>query len=282
MPNQLKNHLRWKNLPIRILKAKHGPAQNNSLHSHDDFYELVLVEQGKGFHRINKQNIPIEAGNIFCIPPGIPHNYNSNTIFTIYNVLIGKPFLDYFQHDLSGTDIYHLFFGMPYRHKNHFECVHLTNQHFLQCILILEEIIQEEQLNHPGSRTAVLSNCMQLILLICRNGKIRSDDRVSMNICQISRVLASLDEHFEKTWNLESMAKYAHTSISSFRQQFLAITGESPIQYLLHLRLNKARALLQLEQQNISEISRACGFASSNYFSRQFKRFFGFSPHYRK
>ena len=64
---------------------------------------------------------------------------------------------------------------------------------------------------------------------------------------------------------------------------FRKVTGYSPIDYLLHVRLAKAAEMLQKTELPISEIALECGFTDSNYFSRQFRRHCNSSPRdYRK
>ena len=64
---------------------------------------------------------------------------------------------------------------------------------------------------------------------------------------------------------------------------FKKVTGYSPIDYLLHVRLAKAGELLLKTSIPVSEIASDCGFNDSNYFSRQFRKTYGLSPRdYRK
>jgi transcriptional regulator GlxA family with amidase domain len=66
---------------------------------------------------------------------------------------------------------------------------------------------------------------------------------------------------------------------SSFRKAFKQITGESPNQYHLNLRLNRAKDLLMTTILNINEIADQTGFESVFYFSKLFKKKNGVSPH---
>ena len=59
---------------------------------------------------------------------------------------------------------------------------------------------------------------------------------------------------------------------------FKKVTGYSPIDHLLHVRLAKAAEMLLKSQSTVSEIAQDCGFADSNYFSRQFKKVYSLSP----
>ena len=72
-------------------------------------------------------------------------------------------------------------------------------------------------------------------------------------------------------------------SKSPLLKHFKEAIGITPLQYQLHLRISDAATLLNTSHENVSEIAFQCGFADSNYFSRQFKRITGMTPsEYRK
>ena len=67
-------------------------------------------------------------------------------------------------------------------------------------------------------------------------------------------------------------------SYSKFRKAFKHSTKKSPNQYLLDLRLDKAKELLQFTTLTVDEISYKTGFNSIAYFSNYFKKRNGISP----
>ena len=77
---------------------------------------------------------------------------------------------------------------------------------------------------------------------------------------------------------MEKLAKELPMGYSLFRKEFKRITGKSPNQYLLDLRLEKAKYLLVMTTLNISEIGYQTGFDSIFYFSKLFKKKYSCSP----
>lgn len=59
---------------------------------------------------------------------------------------------------------------------------------------------------------------------------------------------------------------------------FQAYMGCSPVDALIRHRLQKAHGMLHDTTRTLQEISHACGFSSVNYFSRQFRRHYGYAP----
>ena len=281
--NILKNYLRWDNLPLEIRRASHGCGRDNPPHRHDDFFELVIVREGNGCHVLDGVRHRIGAGDVFGIFPGVPHCYESSGGIEIYNILFDLAFLDNFQHDLSGESVFQLLFRLRPGHAVGPEVLTFDDRLFPEVVRLLDGLIAEEEKDEPGGRTAVLSGGLRLFLLICRNCRPARPERGVSNACRISTVLAALDERFGEAWPLRRLARLAGMSESAFRQYFRQLTGMPPIEYLLRLRLAKAAAMLALGRRGIGEIASGCGFADSNYFSRQFRRRYGHSPRdYRK
>jgi AraC-like DNA-binding protein len=67
-------------------------------------------------------------------------------------------------------------------------------------------------------------------------------------------------------------------SKSNLLAVFKEATGHSPIEYLIRLRLHNAAEMLASTSLSISEIAAECGFADSNYLTRQFRKIYNISP----
>lgn len=78
--------------------------------------------------------------------------------------------------------------------------------------------------------------------------------------------------------------QYLHSipfSYDYLRKLFKSEMGMTPHSYLTSLRIQMAEKLLcstENIEQNISEIAYVCGYCNSLYFSRVFKKYFGYSP----
>jgi len=82
---------------------------------------------------------------------------------------------------------------------------------------------------------------------------------------------------------IEEMARSVNTCESHLQQLFKRELELPPIQYLRHLRLEKARELLENSFKNVREIKFEVGIKDSSHFTRDFKDKFGATPsEYRK
>ncbi len=95
---------------------------------------------------------------------------------------------------------------------------------------------------------------------------------------QISHILDYLHRNYAEPVDIESLARQAKMSPSTFYQKFKAVTTMSPLQYLKRVRLGKARLLMILDGRTASAAAFAVGYESAAQFNREYKRQFGTSP----
>ena len=96
---------------------------------------------------------------------------------------------------------------------------------------------------------------------------------------RINRVMDYIDHHLEHTLELKDIAAIANFSPFHFHRIFTFLIGETPIDYIQRLRVEKAAMKLQQEPLlPITEVAYSCGFGSISLLSRTFKRYFGTTP----
>jgi AraC-like DNA-binding protein len=77
---------------------------------------------------------------------------------------------------------------------------------------------------------------------------------------------------------LRDIAKACGLSPGHFSRAFRKSTGLAPHAWLLHARVEAAKAMLRGRRNSLSEIAGACGFSDQSHFSRVFTRRVGLSP----
>jgi transcriptional regulator GlxA family with amidase domain len=86
------------------------------------------------------------------------------------------------------------------------------------------------------------------------------------------------DAHYDKPLDLAELARAAHVSERHFSRSFRRAYGETPYQYLLSRRLERARHLLRTTDMQVGEICLEVGFASVGSFTTTFRRHVGITP----
>ena len=87
-----------------------------------------------------------------------------------------------------------------------------------------------------------------------------------------------IDSNFHRDITLEDVAKEVNLSTYYFSKLFKSEIGENFIDYLTHVRLDRAKELLENKNLSIKEICFTIGYADPNYFSRNFKKIVGVTP----
>ena len=97
-------------------------------------------------------------------------------------------------------------------------------------------------------------------------------------IARINRVMQYIDTHYNEQLNLDKLAEVAHFSPFHFHRIFSALTGETPSDFFLRIRTEKAaQQLKDSPRKSISDIVFDCGFSSMALFARTFRKHFGMS-----
>lgn len=117
-----------------------------------------------------------------------------------------------------------------------------------------------------------LSEILGLADLCQRNQNISYSSRDKAN-----RAVHFMAVHYAEKLTLEALAGTAGLSPSHFSAVFRAVTGKSPIDYLIHLRVFKAKQLLS-DGMRVTDVAEAVGFSDIYYFSNVFRRLEGVSP----
>lgn len=87
-----------------------------------------------------------------------------------------------------------------------------------------------------------------------------------------------LARHFAEPVNIEALARQLGMAYSHFRQKFRAQTGFAPWQYVLNLRLSRARGALASSEIALDELATLLGFSSGFHLSTAFKQATGMAP----
>jgi two-component system, response regulator YesN len=94
----------------------------------------------------------------------------------------------------------------------------------------------------------------------------------------LDKAIDFIRKNYDKDISLEDVAVQAQMSSSYFSTFFRQESGETFIEYLTRLRIEKAKALMMNSQLRLYEIAQLVGYQDVKYFSRLFKRAVGVTP----
>lgn len=236
-------------------------------------------------HQVEGHGIHLSRGSLILVRPGIPHEYTEIENLEIFNLLFTDELINMVQDDLlllNGGQL--LFSAMPQNKSASGEVseggIRIPDEYLPEILELLELMDHHRCSTAPGIRTRIISEMLHALYLICSCCSWYGSSRQAISRKQLTSVLRQMRLNYQRAWKLEQLAQLADISVSSFRQQFKAMTGFSPMDYLIRLRIERGMELINYYsgQLSLSEIAWQCGFKDVNYFSRQFKRHYGESP----
>jgi AraC-like DNA-binding protein len=246
--------------------GKHPPSHQltwNKGRILNDYY-IVFIAKGRGTYS-SSSNKPVEinGGMCFFLYAGVWHRYKPEpkTGWEEYWVGFNGFYAQHLMTNIFGelnTAIYE-----PGPDRN--------------MLLLFQQLMDIVRASLPGYPQQIAGLTIQLLGHIYHLGKHAAykDDRIGKLIAKAQFIM---QQSFEEPINMEELARELPMGYSSFRKEFKRITDESPNQYLLNLRLERARYLLSTTALNISEIADQTGFRSVFHFSKLFKKKHGLSP----
>ena len=100
---------------------------------------------------------------------------------------------------------------------------------------------------------------------------------------KISSLEKTILADLQNDWTIEKLAQILSVSPAHLQKLFKDETGISPIQFVKHRRLEKARELLEITFLRVQQIGFEVGLTDQTYFNREFKKKYGLPPnHYRE
>ena len=149
----------------------------------------------------------------------------------------------------------------------------------------LQEVISSAKMlvnsKKANDRMELFSLVFKAISLLATYHSFAPREKANSSDMYTSRIINTkeyLDTHYSDKITLEMMAAPAFLSPNFFRVKFLEIMGISPHDYLIQVRVSKAKNLLENTDTPLSEIALMCGFESQAYMNYVFKKETGTSP----
>lgn len=102
--------------------------------------------------------------------------------------------------------------------------------------------------------------------------------RFNVHNKKLVQVIGEMERHSETPLNSQALADLVSVTPRQLERLFRLHLKETPSNFYLGLRLDKARQLLRQTDMSVLEVALACGFESSSYFSRAYRARFNTCP----
>jgi AraC family transcriptional regulator len=241
---------------------------------------------GRVTYVVDGRHVTVEEDQYFLVNHN--HAYHSyvkqSSESQVFSLFFGKPLLDDVYQTLTSSDEERLDDPTaPNAGVEFFESLQNYNPAIKQC---LDRLYQQHQSDDMS--VSWLDEQFHGILgalLVNENStkaKIRALPMAKESTRQevyrrVSHARDYMHSNYAEPIGLEDMAEQAHMAPHHFLRSFKKVTGSTPHQSLLRLRLRKGHALLS-RGMTVADTAYSVGFESWEQFSRQFRRHFKTTP----
>ncbi len=255
------------------LRSK-GPAYSmKEPHSHD-YYELFFLLEGQRRFFAQNNMLLLQPKTFCVIPPFSMHKTEGESSFVRINVNVSPKLLS--KDEINFLD--------ACAKK---QALKMEGEMCELCLRILSEAskLQMEWKNKDEYKFALTKTLLYFLQkqnLSAVTVSASSDSAHTVDVLML-KMAAYLNENYQSEINLKMLCEQFFLSKATLCERFKRTMNCSIMEYLLRVRLAKAREFLLGTDKSIEEISELCGFSSANYFGLVFKKATGISPlHYRR
>ncbi len=228
-----------------------------------DQFGLIYVTQGQGeFESAATRRTVVDAGTVFVLMPGVWHRYRpcAQVCWSYYWVHVGGEYLDRLvQRRVLCAERPVFKTGLQ--------------QNLLRSYVSLVDRARTEP---PGFQQMMCGNVLEILgVALATDGGQPDSERLAAVVRQATVIL---EQRMGDEVDLGELAASLDVSYDGFRHAFKKHTGMAPHQYLLQLRIHRARELLYGTDLTVRRIAALLGFKDPYYFSRAFRKMTGRSP----
>jgi AraC-like DNA-binding protein len=225
-------------------------------------YQLLYVADGRARFKIDGELKVLEKGNSVLYQPGDAqyYDYNLKDHPDIYWVHFSCRKDHEFLRNIGWGDekVYHVGVHNSY-------------------IKLFDHIIQELQLKPPHCEEQLKLLIQQLLLQMGRNW-VRDENMMGIYNKEVEEAIQLFNLASEEDFTIKQYSKDRGLNYYRFIDTFTQYVGISPRQYIINIRMTKAKDLLMNSLFQISEVATLTGYDNPLYFSRLFKKTWGLSP----
>ncbi len=239
-----------------------------------DFPAMIYMLSGSALYNIDGNGHRVARGNLVVVNPGVPHfrvmpeGGETNEFHIGFNNI-----------QLEGMDKDCL---LPPGRQPVISMKKYEREFFEGCCSILVE----QKRNEPGGQLMLKSLVMRLIILflkeVCTVSKVNEENPIKFESCDRTKIVTSIASYMNTNYgqdiSLDRISQNIYLSPVYISRIFKEEIGESPINYLIKVRLSKAADLLENGSSTVKSVARQVGYSDAYYFSKLFKKYYGMPP----
>lgn len=254
-------------------------------------FEIILIIQGEGEFTINDKTYQVQKDDLIFIDSMAFNSGKSLTLpfnfICIHFDLYGRPLNE------TGNEVTAINIQNYIERKNVSKYKKLNLEKMELNLPVVQRIKDRDiiQLFHKchkeakemykGYEMLCQSYLIEILIKISRGNNTKKEETSIKTIHKgmIEKSLNFIHSRYNSNLSVKELAAQAHLSTNHFSKLFKEYTNFSPQEYLQYYRINESKRLLEETNHKIEWIAFQCGFSSSQYYIRIFKKYEGITPY---
>jgi len=254
------------------------PQEALKIHSHD-YFQIYYVVSGKIIHHIEHNCAELCSGDVFILPPNLPHYIETASNEVDFYSLSFMP--EFVQRNTESNRLVSdfLYYLKTVQSDNIQPKFSFGYEDTLFINLMFQRIYKEFQDNKTGKNDMLKGTVMILLTLFARVYFEEQADTLTTqeNKRLVIHCIEYIKTHFNENITLSNIVHHCGMSKTCFCSLFSSMVGTSFKDYLNQYRIKKAVEFLSYGEK-LANVSTYCGYNDFSTFYRNFKKYMGVSP----
>lgn len=225
--------------------------------------KLYFVTEGGCFVTIREKTYMLQPGDLLFIPADVFHSYSSHP---------EKPLKKFWMHfDLYPDAVLEEMAKLP-------NLVHVEGEVYQEILELFLHLVRCYQSGYLTDRLEAKASGMRLLAQYLR---LSAPDGISVfeeREAALTELLAYIRRNLAMPLSNRELAEVIHLHPTYFCRWFRDKIGAAPQQYILQLRLEEAKRLLEKSDCSIGQIANQVGMQNPGHLSHAFRRYYALSP----
>ena len=271
MPKQAVEHAMRHPLLRALIPTNVGifpHADGHKFESPNGTDQLVLIycAKGRGWCEMGGHRHEVRPGDLLVIPPLTPHAFGADPddAWTI-------PWVH-----LTGENVKMLLTQLGVTVER--PILELGEDHKVLSLFDDTVTVAENDRTHTTTTLFQASQTVGHLFSVILRRRREQADRTPSTKDRIAECIDFMKQNLTEALQLDRLAAVANLSASQFSAVFRKETGCPPVEYLVRLRMEHARGLLEATQLSVKEIAGKVGYRDPAHFCRTFRSMYGVAP----
>jgi AraC family transcriptional regulator len=145
-------------------------------------------------------------------------------------------------------------------------------------MLRFQAILDDPSLDVPGYAETLADLLTFELTRVTSSQSAPMSNQCGLTSSQMRLITEYMDSHLNEKITISALAALVNLTRFHFMRAFKQTAGVPPLQYMIRLRVDRAKELLAERQTSVTEIAGRTGFGSPILMSRAFRRVLGTTP----